>query len=75
MDDLRDGIGLRGYGQRDPKKEYQKEGYDLFLQLIQSCKAAVVHKMFHFVIEREDEVERLNSNAASRPRRASRSST
>jgi len=59
MDDLRDGIGLRGYGQRDPKKEYQKEGYDLFLQLIQSCKAAVVHKMFHFVIEREDEVERL----------------
>ena len=28
MDALRDGIGLRGYGQRDPKKEYQKEGFN-----------------------------------------------
>jgi preprotein translocase subunit SecA len=66
MDNLRDGIGLRGYGQRDPKKEYQKEGFELFLQLIQSCKAAVVHKMFHFVIEREDEVERLEAQRRQR---------
>jgi len=66
MDHLRDGIGLRGYGQRDPKKEYQKEGFELFLQLIQSCKAAVVHKMFHFVIEREDEVERLEAQRRKR---------
>jgi len=29
MDHLREGIYLRGYGQRDPKKEYKKEGYDL----------------------------------------------
>jgi preprotein translocase subunit SecA len=30
MDHLRDGIGLRGYGQRDPKLEFKKEGFDMF---------------------------------------------
>ncbi|HKP58937.1 MAG TPA: preprotein translocase subunit SecA [Polyangiales bacterium] len=59
MDSLRDGIGLRGYGQRDPKKEYQKEGFEYFLELMQTVKASVVTKMFKFEIEREDEVERL----------------
>jgi preprotein translocase subunit SecA len=59
MDALRDGIGLRGYGQRDPKKEYQKEGFDYFLELMQTIKSSIVNKMFRFEIEREDEVERL----------------
>jgi preprotein translocase subunit SecA len=59
MDSLRDGIGLRGYGQRDPKKEYQKEGFEYFMELMQTIKASIVNKMFHFEIEREDEVERL----------------
>jgi preprotein translocase subunit SecA len=59
MDSLRDGIGLRGYGQRDPKKEYQKEGFEYFMELMQTIKSSIVNKMFHFEIEREDEVERL----------------
>jgi len=59
MDALRDGIGLRGYGQRDPKKEYQKEGYEYFMELMQTIKSSIVNKMFRFEIEREDEVERL----------------
>jgi preprotein translocase subunit SecA len=46
MDHLRDGIGLRGYGQRDPKKEYKREGYDLFVQTLQSTKASVVEKLY-----------------------------
>jgi preprotein translocase subunit SecA len=66
MDSLREGIGLRGYGQRDPKKEYQKEGFDLFLDLVQNVKANVVHKMFHFVLEREDEVEKLEEQRRKR---------
>jgi preprotein translocase subunit SecA len=66
MEGLRDGIGLRGYGQRDPKKEYQKEGFELFLELMQTIKASVVQKMFHFVIEREDEVERLEAERRRR---------
>ncbi|HEX2678065.1 MAG TPA: SEC-C metal-binding domain-containing protein, partial [Polyangiales bacterium] len=59
MDSLRDGIGLRGYGQRDPKKEYQKEGFEYFLELMQTIKSSVVLKMYRFVMQREDEVERL----------------
>ncbi|MDH5672127.1 MAG: preprotein translocase subunit SecA [Myxococcales bacterium] len=66
MDALRDGIGLRGYGQRDPKKEYQKEGFNLYLELMHNIKASVVDKMFHFVIEREDEVERLEAERRKR---------
>ncbi|MCL5807061.1 MAG: preprotein translocase subunit SecA, partial [Deltaproteobacteria bacterium] len=31
MDHLKEGIGLRGYGQKDPVREYQKEGYDMFM--------------------------------------------
>ena len=34
MEHLRDGIGLRGYGQRDPKQEYKKEGYNLFVNMM-----------------------------------------
>jgi preprotein translocase subunit SecA len=66
MEALRDGIGLRGYGQRDPKKEYQKEGFDLFIELSQNIKSSVVQKMFHFVIEREDEIERLEAERRRR---------
>ena len=36
MDNLREGIGLRAYGQRDPLVEYQHEGYDMFMEMIES---------------------------------------
>ncbi len=38
MDSLRDGIGLRGYGQRDPKLEYKREGFAMFQNLLQRIK-------------------------------------
>ncbi|MDQ3036581.1 MAG: preprotein translocase subunit SecA, partial [Myxococcota bacterium] len=59
MDQLRDGIGLRGYGQRDPKKEYKKEGYDLFLAMTESIKAQVAFQMFRVQVMREEDVRRL----------------
>lgn len=68
MDSLRDGIGLRGYGQRDPKKEYQKEGFALFQQLTQQIKGGVINKMFHFVIEGEGDVEELEERRKQRAR-------
>ena len=46
MDHLRDGIGLRGYGQRDPKKEYKREGFDMFLQMMQGIQTSVAAGMF-----------------------------
>jgi preprotein translocase subunit SecA len=46
MDHLKEGIGLRGYGQKNPLQEYQKEGYDLFEGLVQRMEADVVEKLW-----------------------------
>ncbi len=61
MDQLRDGIGLRGYGQRDPKKEYKKEGYELFLKLVDSIYLSVGKAMFHVERVREEDLQRVEA--------------
>jgi len=45
MDHLRQGIGLRGYGQKDPKVEYKKEGYAGFIRMLASIKANFVSQV------------------------------
>ena len=52
MDYLRSGIGLRAMGQRDPLVEYQKEGYDLFEELVTRVKFAVIRLLFNFENEK-----------------------
>jgi preprotein translocase subunit SecA len=47
MDQLKQGIGLRAYGQRDPVQEYKFEGYEMFNQMIQSIKEDVVRALYH----------------------------
>jgi len=54
MDYMREGIGLRGYGQRDPLVEYKKEGYLLFQNLLGSIRAAVVNTIFKVGVVREE---------------------
>ncbi len=56
MDYLRTGIGLRGYGQRDPLVEYQKEGYDLFQKLLASIKGSIIEVVFRAEAVREERV-------------------
>jgi preprotein translocase subunit SecA len=46
MDHLRDGIGLRGYGQKDPLIEYKKEGYDLFAGMMERIKSDALERLF-----------------------------
>ncbi len=46
MDYLRQGIGLRGYGQRDPLVEYKKEAYILFTQLLDGIRSQLTHTIF-----------------------------
>ena len=48
MDALRQGVGLRAYGQRDPLVEYKREAYDLFAQLMDRIKEEVAMRMFRF---------------------------
>ena len=47
MDHLRDGIGLRGYGQKDPLIEYKREGFDLFAGMMERVKSDTLERLFH----------------------------
>ncbi len=59
MDHLKEGIGLRGYGQRNPLQEYQKEGYEMFTELISNIKEETLQKLFRVQIARPEEVARF----------------
>ncbi|MBW2090575.1 MAG: preprotein translocase subunit SecA [Deltaproteobacteria bacterium] len=54
MDHLKEGIGLRGYGQRDPLREYQKEGYEMFMEMIDRIKVESISLLFHIRPNREE---------------------
>ena len=56
MDHLRDGIGLRGYAQQDPLREYQREGYDMFMDLIHRMQAEMVGTLFHLQVKPHQEL-------------------
>jgi hypothetical protein len=51
MDYLREGIGLRGYGQRDPLIEYQREGYDMFSAMMEGIKEESVGLLFNLEVQ------------------------
>ena len=59
MDHLKEGIGLRGYGQRDPLREYQREGYELFLDMIERVKEQTVANLFRIQLAREADQAQL----------------
>lgn len=59
MDHLREGIGLRGYAQKDPVREYQREGYEMFMEMIYRIKIDVLEKLCLIRIQREEEVEAI----------------
>jgi preprotein translocase subunit SecA len=46
LDHLKEGIGLRGYGQKDPLREYQRESYELFIDMLDRVRLDTVKKMF-----------------------------
>ena len=48
MDQLKDGIGLRGYGQKDPLAEYKREGYDMFAGMMDRIKGDTLERLFKF---------------------------
>ncbi|PSO48341.1 MAG: preprotein translocase subunit SecA [Cyanobacteria bacterium SW_9_44_58] len=48
MDSLRESVGLRGYGARDPLVEYKQEGYEMFLEMMIDIRRNVVYSLFQF---------------------------
>ncbi|MFZ3207315.1 MAG: preprotein translocase subunit SecA [Geobacteraceae bacterium] len=59
IDHLKEGIGLRGYGQKDPKQEYKKEAFNLFMAMLSRIREEVVGKIFWVQLTREEDVERM----------------
>ena len=58
MDDLRRGIGLRGYGNVKPVDAYKQEGFEMFEQMIAGIRAEVVRRIFVIRVRREEAVQR-----------------
>jgi preprotein translocase subunit SecA len=57
IDHLKEGIGLRAYGQRDPVTEYKREAFDLFQEMVDRIKATVVERLFRVPRLREVALE------------------
>jgi preprotein translocase subunit SecA len=55
MDQLRDGIGLRGYGQKDPLIEYKREGYDMFAAMMDRIKGDALERLFRVQLVRGEQ--------------------
>jgi len=66
MDQLRDGIGLRGYGQKDPLAEYKREGYDMFASMMARIKGEALERLFKVQLVRGEEPEPI-AEAPSAP--------
>ena len=54
LDHLKEGIGLRGMGQKNPLIEYKKEAYGLFEEMMRSIRFEIVHHIFHLNMNRFD---------------------
>jgi len=59
MDHLKEGIGLRGYGQKDPVREYQKEGYDMFMEMVYRIKEDTLQKLCIVQVQSDEEVKQI----------------
>jgi preprotein translocase subunit SecA len=58
MDDLKQGIGLRAYGQHDPVIAYKEEGYEMFQAMVQAIREETVRRMFMVQLRTNQEVKR-----------------
>jgi preprotein translocase SecA subunit len=68
MDHLKEGIGLRGYGQKNPLQEYQKEGFAMFEDMVHRIQEDVVQKLYTVEVARERVVEPLEVQQQQRQR-------
>ncbi len=69
MDYLREGIALRGYGQRDPLVEYQREGYDMFNAMMEGIKEESVGNLFNLQVQVQENpiVEQMPEDGIAAP--------
>ncbi|MEW6001969.1 MAG: preprotein translocase subunit SecA [Nitrospirota bacterium] len=58
MDHLKEGIGLRGYGQKDPLVEYKKEAFDMFVGMTERISTEVLSRLFKIQVQRQETLKR-----------------
>jgi preprotein translocase subunit SecA len=64
MDHLKEGIGLRGYGQRDPLVEYKKEAFDMFSEMTERISTEVLRRLFKIRIQKQETIRREQKKQA-----------
>jgi preprotein translocase subunit SecA len=64
MDYLRQGIGLRGYAQKNPKEEYKREAFQLFAAMLDQIKAEVVQTLAHIQVRSDADIEAYEAQQA-----------
>ena len=60
LDQLRQGIGLRAYGQKDPKQEFKKEAFELFEQLLEKIKFEVTRVLMLVQVKNEEQANEID---------------
>ncbi len=66
MDHLKEGIGLRGYGQKNPLNEYKREGFNLFTAMVETVKMQTISSLMRVRVVRQEEVDRLEAQERQR---------
>ncbi|MDR1920562.1 MAG: SEC-C domain-containing protein, partial [Candidatus Adiutrix sp.] len=66
------GIGLRGYAQKDPLREYQREGFDMFQDMLARVRADSISLISHIRVRHEEEVQELAPKESRQPMTLSR---
>ncbi|PLX83725.1 MAG: preprotein translocase subunit SecA [Desulfuromonas sp.] len=61
IDHLKEGIGLRGYAQKNPKEEYKREAYTLFMEMMGRIRQEVIQKLFFVQLAREQDIEEMEA--------------
>jgi len=68
MDHLREGIGLRGYGQKNPKLEYKREGFQLFTEMMSTIYSESVKRLFAVQIVTQESLQKFEKKEEKRER-------
>ncbi|MFH7325741.1 preprotein translocase subunit SecA [Desulfurivibrio sp. C05AmB] len=66
MDHLKEGIGLRGYGQKNPLIEYKREGFQMFMEMIEAMREKTVSTLLRIRLVRDDDVEAIEAQQRNR---------
>lgn len=75
MDHLREGIGLRGYGQKNPKLEYKREGYRMFTEMMNNIYIESIKRLFAIQLVTQETIEKFESRERRKEQEIQKSTT